>query len=196
MRGSGNTRYRPALAQGKTDGGGPQFRHLRDLPSAAGLSGYRLAPACAVRLGRAHDIPVGPGARAGAESGAQSVRLERHLAEACRGCDVGVAGATGATGFGTNVVKDRFHPGKHSDFFQEKFVAEYWLPFILYGHCPNADYERLPSPVWHRFISTLPIRWFVAGLGLTASVLIAGWTIVGVLAWLRLPWSFLWRSSS
>jgi pimeloyl-ACP methyl ester carboxylesterase len=106
-------------------------------------------------------------------------------------------GATGATGFGTTGVRDRFHAGKHSDFFHEKFVAEFWLPFILYGHIPNSDFEqsRSPSPTWHRFVSSLPIRWFLAAAAITGFALTAGWTLVGIRAWLGLPWSFLWHSS-
>jgi pimeloyl-ACP methyl ester carboxylesterase len=77
-------------------------------------------------------------------------------------------GASGARGFGTARVRDRFHPGKHSDFFETGFVELYWLPFILYGEVVESDYEhrRPKAPFGYGLLSFLPLRWVLAGLAL------------------------------
>jgi pimeloyl-ACP methyl ester carboxylesterase len=95
-------------------------------------------------------------------------------------------GATGSVGFGTGSVRDRFHPGKHSDFFCERFVTVHWVPFILYGDIPATDMDdsRRPSPRSHRLLSHLPIRWFVVAAMLVSLALILGFGMIGVLSWL------------
>jgi hypothetical protein len=73
-------------------------------------------------------------------------------------------GATGAVGFGSSEVRDRYHPGKHSDFFADSFVGLYWVPFILYGEIPDSPYEqnRGRSPWLHEMLAFMPIKWLLA----------------------------------
>jgi len=88
-------------------------------------------------------------------------------------------GASGARGFGSAAVRDRFHPLRHSDFFEEAFVTTYWLPFILYDQIPTSPYEssRDRPPFHFRMLSALPLRWVIATA--TASV---GYGVLSALA--------------
>jgi pimeloyl-ACP methyl ester carboxylesterase len=98
-------------------------------------------------------------------------------------------GPTGATGFGNFDVCDRFHPGRHSDFFNDKFVTMYWLPFILYGEIPESDFERTrqASPRLHRFVGRLPLRWMIVSLMAALTITVLGFASVGIWTWLHWP---------
>lgn len=42
-------------------------------------------------------------------------------------------GAAGTDGFGSSLVEDRYHTGKHSVFLEPEFVRRYWVPFFREG---------------------------------------------------------------
>jgi len=84
-------------------------------------------------------------------------------------------GDSGAFGFGTPRVQDRFHNYKHSDYFNQEFVEEYWLPYFLSGDIVDSEYEinRKAIPWW---VSVLGVPWkyvvvAVILFGLVAAVL-------------------------
>ncbi|MCB1088304.1 MAG: carboxypeptidase regulatory-like domain-containing protein, partial [Verrucomicrobiae bacterium] len=86
-------------------------------------------------------------------------------------CSTWGYGSSGTFGFRVARVRDRFHGGayakfRHSDYFNRKFVRQYWIPYILYGVVvPNPDEaERPPSSWWMNALSLLPLKWvlFVA----------------------------------
>jgi hypothetical protein len=48
-------------------------------------------------------------------------------------------GATGTYGFKGPLVKDRYHAGGHGQYFDPKFVSEFWEPFIRRGEYAGTD---------------------------------------------------------
>jgi hypothetical protein len=65
-------------------------------------------------------------------------------------------GATGTFGIGTVVIRDRLFPFSHSDFFQPKFVSQYWVPFIRDGSIvtPAVDGPPLATSRWLSLLSS------------------------------------------
>lgn len=63
-------------------------------------------------------------------------------------------GPSGTFGFGSYKVRDRFHPFPHSGFFDEQFVKEYWVPYLLYGQVVDSalDPQRPTPPLWQSAI--------------------------------------------
>jgi pimeloyl-ACP methyl ester carboxylesterase len=76
-------------------------------------------------------------------------------------------GATGTYGFGQASVRDRYHPCRHSDFFAEKFINDYWLPAAAGLKLDFTPTERSAdtSPGWFQPLR-LPVFKYVVALGL------------------------------
>jgi pimeloyl-ACP methyl ester carboxylesterase len=81
-------------------------------------------------------------------------------------------GATGTYGFGVQNVRDRFHPGGHSAFFNTEFVRKYWIPAVagLPVEYSPTDRSVTGSPIWFTPLRIIPIRW----VALVLLALIAG----------------------
>lgn len=69
-------------------------------------------------------------------------------------------GPSGTFGFSSTRVRSRFHDYKHSDFFKEEFVRQYWVPYFRTGDIVGTDWEtRRPTPpLWHSFVSWFPLK--------------------------------------
>lgn len=83
-------------------------------------------------------------------------------------------GPSGTFGFGTWKVRDRFHPFRHSDFFDPQFVEDAWLPYFSDGLVVEAggDWVRQTPPWWQSVIARLPL-WAVP----LAAVLVSVWLL-------------------
>jgi hypothetical protein len=80
-------------------------------------------------------------------------------------------GASGTFGFGSTDVVDRFFPFKHSDFFAESFIRDYWYPYFFDGTIARPEYEfgRGPPAYWKSFLVTFPLKtWVPLALGVLA----------------------------
>jgi pimeloyl-ACP methyl ester carboxylesterase len=88
-------------------------------------------------------------------------------------------GATGTYGFGVQNVRDRFHPIKHSGFFDDKFVESYWVPAVRGKPIDfsSTDREGVGTPAWFAILR-LPLRWLI------------------VLGTVALIFGFFWRTSA
>jgi pimeloyl-ACP methyl ester carboxylesterase len=93
-------------------------------------------------------------------------------------------GASGTRGFGAWAVRDRFHPGSHSDYFTESFVSTYWVPYILFGALAASPFEprRSKPPLHHTAVGWIPIRWIIV------CVVVGG--IVGFHALMHAAWEW------
>lgn len=80
-------------------------------------------------------------------------------------------GETGRHGFGRADVFDRGHDFKHSDFFQESFIREYWRSWFATGTIKPSNWEEQapPSPWLLDVYSILPVKTFLLLLFLTIS---------------------------
>lgn len=59
-------------------------------------------------------------------------------------------GPSGALGFGTHRVRDRFFDYAHSDFFSEDHVRDYWLTFVRDGTIADSPWDlQRPKQPWH-----------------------------------------------
>jgi O-acetyl-ADP-ribose deacetylase (regulator of RNase III) len=56
-------------------------------------------------------------------------------------------GSTGRFGFQSGLAKDRYHNLKHSDFFAEQFVKDFWMPVIVEGRIVERK-ELRPKSSW------------------------------------------------
>ncbi len=56
-------------------------------------------------------------------------------------------GSSGRFGFGHPRVADRYHNGRHSDFFNENFVKKFWAPFLTSSEIVRGEIER-PTESW------------------------------------------------
>lgn len=80
-------------------------------------------------------------------------------------------GPSGTFGFGTLGIRDRFNEYGHSDYFNEQFVEDYWLPYLVNGEIVPTAWEsvrRTPSwwmsmPIWLQ-VKYLLIVLFIAFL--------------------------------
>jgi len=73
-------------------------------------------------------------------------------------------GASGAFGFKTICVKDRFHDCGHSDFFSDEHMQKYWVPFLVDGQVVTSDWtlsRPTPSKIIS-FLNWLPLKSFIA----------------------------------
>jgi pimeloyl-ACP methyl ester carboxylesterase len=88
-------------------------------------------------------------------------------------------GASGTFGFGSVLVKDRFHAGGHSQYFDREFVEESWEPFIRRGEYEGTKFEvQMPTtPWWVSVLGIVPLRWTFP-LCLVAVVWFVGWSMV------------------
>jgi pimeloyl-ACP methyl ester carboxylesterase len=50
-------------------------------------------------------------------------------------------GPSGIVGFGSHLVRDRYHQTTHSGFFTEEFIEKYWLPILKDGTIVPTAYE-------------------------------------------------------
>jgi formylglycine-generating enzyme required for sulfatase activity/pimeloyl-ACP methyl ester carboxylesterase len=84
-------------------------------------------------------------------------------------------GASGTYGFGTFDVRDRFHPNRHSDFFQTDFVRTYWVPAVIDKPIDfsTSDAPNDGAPSWFG-IFRLPLRRLVS-IGLPVVIIVAAW---------------------
>ena len=79
--------------------------------------------------------------------------------------------STGTYGVRRNPVIDRYHPLRHSDFFERGFVDKYWKPFVHGSEIVEADYEfdKTVSPGYFSLFE-LPIKSLLAVLAIVAMV--------------------------
>lgn len=89
-------------------------------------------------------------------------------------------GASGTYGFGTVGVHDRYHAFKHSDFFTEDFVRQFWLPWFD-GHLVPAGDPR-PTPYFWNLFGWKGLKYAAIGI-LLATVIFAL-----LFWWLYAPW--------
>ncbi|MDO8459409.1 MAG: hypothetical protein Q7T07_21100 [Burkholderiaceae bacterium] len=68
-------------------------------------------------------------------------------------------GCSGATGFGTNRVTDRYFNYGHSDFFTLEHIKKYWLPFVSDGTISQSpwDIDRPSQSFLLNLAGSLPI---------------------------------------
>jgi len=84
-------------------------------------------------------------------------------------------GPSGTFGFGTLGIRDRFNEYGHSEYFNEQFVNDYWLPYLLNGEIVPTAWEsvrRTPSgwmsmPLWFqaKYLVVAALVYFVWLLG-------------------------------
>lgn len=84
-------------------------------------------------------------------------------------------GATGTHGFGSVVVRDRYHPGGHSQYFDQNFVKKYWVPFLQRGEICPSDWEqsRPSTPWWLSFLGWLPLRYLALIAPIVTAMIVA-----------------------
>jgi len=84
-------------------------------------------------------------------------------------------GDTGRHGFNQYGVDDRGHNFRHSDFFDEEFVRQFWKPLIESDTLVPSEWEEnAPSPSWILgILSVLPIQWMICGVAAVAAYLLA-----------------------
>lgn len=87
-------------------------------------------------------------------------------------------GSSGRFGFGHNRVKDRFHRARHSDFFSEAFVRDFWLPFLSSGHVAPGLAQRPKTPWLLSLLTVVPLKAVLLTAALIGLVL--AWPGVGV----------------
>ncbi len=81
-------------------------------------------------------------------------------------------GDTGRHGFGRTGVVDRGHNYAHSDFFNEKFVRDYWKPWFEHSKIVSSPWEEeAPPSSWPlSILSVIPLQWALCLLLLAAAV--------------------------
>lgn len=82
-------------------------------------------------------------------------------------------GPTGTVGFGSNGIRDRFHPFAHGDYFAAEFVDAYWVPFLTCGSVNTNPWEagRPALPIALEILASPLTRYVVAAI-LTAAILL------------------------
>ena len=66
-------------------------------------------------------------------------------------------GSSGRLGFGNSIVRDRFFSKKHSEFFLEKHIRDYWLPYISDGIIIESKDERVGTHLLTSWINLIRI---------------------------------------
>ncbi len=69
-------------------------------------------------------------------------------------------GASGAFGFKTVSIKDRFHNCGHSDFFTDEHMRKYWIPLLIDGQIVSSEWSSLRTSrgLFINFLSWLPFK--------------------------------------
>ena len=80
-------------------------------------------------------------------------------------------GPTGVVGITDHKVKNRYHPFKHSDFFNYDFAKKYWAPYYKDGTIVPRDSKR-KSPPW---ILEMMMKLKVGMLVILAALVLGGW---------------------
>jgi len=67
-------------------------------------------------------------------------------------------GDSGVVGFHSYLVKDRYHDIRHGEFFSDKFVDRFWVPFISDGRYIKSSWTKCrPEKKWYwRMITVFP----------------------------------------
>jgi len=75
-------------------------------------------------------------------------------------------GATGTLGMSGAIVSDRFHPYGHSDFFNEEFVINFWVPLFKNDELVPSVWNdvRPPPPYWMHILGSHAIRWILLAI--------------------------------
>ena len=81
-------------------------------------------------------------------------------------------GNSGAYGFHSTRVRDRFYNFKHSDFFDSDFMKENWLPFIKEGIVIDSEWDRNRPPA--SYLRTL----FVLFPWKISTICVAAWMFI------------------
>ncbi|WP_144573540.1 hypothetical protein [Altererythrobacter ishigakiensis] len=86
-------------------------------------------------------------------------------------------GNGGTYGIGTPAI-DRRHPVGHSEFFQEQFVEDFWVPVFEDGTIARPNYNPHPTHPFYYPIFEVQWRWLILlltiyGLGLVADAFVA-----------------------
>jgi hypothetical protein len=84
-------------------------------------------------------------------------------------------GPSGRFGFGTPGVRDRYHDFGHGGFFEDSFVANYWLPWFRSGNFVKSNAPPRSGTRWH-LLTIIQLKWI--------AILLCG---VGVL-WFGIRW--------
>lgn len=68
-------------------------------------------------------------------------------------------GASGTFGMGTGGVRDRYHPLRHSGFFEEEFIRRYWLPVLRDEETePTTVDAKGASHPWYFWLLRAPLK--------------------------------------
>lgn len=75
-------------------------------------------------------------------------------------------GPSGAFGFGTPGVEDRFHDFGHSDYFDRRFIDRYWAPWIHESirYDSSSGDARLTTSYWKSIVSIYVIRLLIIAI--------------------------------
>lgn len=66
-------------------------------------------------------------------------------------------GPTGTFGFGFPGIEDRFHDFEHSDYFNETFIDNFWIPWVHDNRLMKSDYvPNCTSVSWKNKLLTVP----------------------------------------
>jgi pimeloyl-ACP methyl ester carboxylesterase len=87
-------------------------------------------------------------------------------------------GPSGTLGCGSAEVIDRFHPFKHSDFFNAQFVREYWRPIFEANEIHHSPYEITRPAVkwWWGLLVAYPLRYAITlSLAVVLGLFSVGW---------------------
>jgi Flp pilus assembly protein TadD len=81
-------------------------------------------------------------------------------------------GSSGRFGFGHPRVMDRFFDLSHSEYFDDAFIRQYWLPYLTKGTINKSPSERRVNPWWLSALTVFKLRNLLAGALLIGSVTI------------------------
>lgn len=87
-------------------------------------------------------------------------------------------GASGTYGFGAFNVRDRFHELTHSQFFEDAFIRQHWLPIVTDQPIAfsTGDKAGLAAPAWFGLLR-VPLRWLAVSVAVIALTLVAPYRI-------------------
>lgn len=70
-------------------------------------------------------------------------------------------GASGAFGYGTHEVEDRFFDHSHGDFFDKDFILKYWKPFVENGFVEGSEHKPKTNTWFKSNLAKMPIQWIL-----------------------------------